>query len=138
MLQRKVTRRGFLRLTTAAAAGVAFPNALVGDARAAAATSSPATPAKLGAQFIGKLDGPEIIRDVTGFPTNHTFVYLPPARRANLAAASLNRWARPPEKRKAGIVVSRREFASPPASPWRGLATPEVITSLCGSDPGRA
>jgi peptide/nickel transport system substrate-binding protein len=59
MAMRRLTRREFLELATVTAAGVALPSSIVG----AAQTSAP-----LGAQFIGKLEGPEIIRDPAKFP----------------------------------------------------------------------
>jgi len=48
-------------------AGVPFPIPLSGGP-AATTPPRPAAPSKLGAQFIGKLEGPEIIRDVAKFP----------------------------------------------------------------------
>jgi peptide/nickel transport system substrate-binding protein len=61
MEKRKVTRREFLELTTAAAAGAALTPADLLAAQAAA-------PGKLGQALIGKLEGPEIIRDPTKVP----------------------------------------------------------------------
>lgn len=60
----KLSRRTFLQLATAAAAGAALPESMLGVVRPAAAGAA----APLGAQFIGKLEGPEIIRDVAKFP----------------------------------------------------------------------
>ncbi len=60
----RLSRRTFLQLATAAAAGAALPESLLGAVRSAAAGAA----APLGAQFIGKLEGPEIIRDVAKFP----------------------------------------------------------------------
>ncbi|HSB79972.1 MAG TPA: ABC transporter substrate-binding protein [Candidatus Methylomirabilis sp.] len=69
MSKRKVTRREFLELATLTAAGVALPNSVVGAAQTGAATAKPAQAGeKLGQRLIGKLEGPEIIRDVTKFP----------------------------------------------------------------------
>ena len=69
MAKRKLTRREFLELATVTAAGVALPNSVVGAAQAPAAPPQPPkAPAKLGAQLIGKLEGPEIIRDPAKFP----------------------------------------------------------------------
>ena len=69
MAKRKLTRREFMQLATATAAGVVLPNSVVGAAQAPPATPQPPKAApKLGAQFIGKLEGPEIIRDPTKFP----------------------------------------------------------------------
>jgi peptide/nickel transport system substrate-binding protein len=69
MSKRKLSRREFLQLATATTAGVALSNSIVGAAQAATTTPPAAAPAnKLGAQFIGKLEGPEIIRDVAKFP----------------------------------------------------------------------
>lgn len=48
MAKRQLSRRGFLQLATATTAGVALSNSIVGAAQAAAATSAPATPTKLG------------------------------------------------------------------------------------------
>jgi len=61
MEKRTVTRREFLELTTAAAAGAALTPADLLAAQAAA-------PGKLGQALIGKLEGPEIIRDPTKVP----------------------------------------------------------------------
>ena len=64
MSQRTVVgRRAFLRLAMAAAGAAGLGGATPGIARAAAKA-----PEKLGAQFIGKLEGPEILRDVAKFP----------------------------------------------------------------------
>ena len=69
MSKRKLSRREFLQLATATTAGVALSNSIVGAAQAATTPPPAAAPAnKLGAQFIGKLEGPEIIRDVAKFP----------------------------------------------------------------------
>ena len=69
MAKRKLTRREFLELATATAAGVALTAPDVGwGAQAPAASGQPAAPAKLGQSLIGKLEGPEIIRDPTKFP----------------------------------------------------------------------
>src|SRR5512136_2277501 len=57
-----MTRREFLLDTTIAASAVAWAGSLPGGAWA----GEP----KLGAQFIGKLEGPEIIRDPAKFPKN--------------------------------------------------------------------
>ena len=66
MSQRTVVgRRAFLRLAMAAAGAAGLGGATPGIARAAAKA-----PEKLGAQFIGKLEGPEILRDVAKFPKN--------------------------------------------------------------------
>jgi peptide/nickel transport system substrate-binding protein len=64
MSKERLSRRTFLQLATAAAAGAALPESLLGAVRSAAAGAA----APLGAQFIGKLEGPEIIRDVAKFP----------------------------------------------------------------------
>jgi peptide/nickel transport system substrate-binding protein len=69
MSKRKLSRREFLQLATATTAGVALSNSIVGAAQAATAASPAAAPTKIGAQLIGKLEGPEIIRDVAKFPT---------------------------------------------------------------------
>jgi peptide/nickel transport system substrate-binding protein len=66
MSKGRLSRRTFLQLATAAAAGAALPESLLGVVRSAAAAAGAAQP--LGAQFIGKLEGPEIIRDVAKFP----------------------------------------------------------------------
>ncbi len=67
MAMRRLTRREFLELATMTAAGVALPGSIVGAAQTPPATT-PKAPAPLGAQFIGKLEGPEIIRDPAKFP----------------------------------------------------------------------
>ncbi len=67
MSTHRLTRREFLELATVTAAGVALPGSLAGAAQAPPATPSKA-PAPLGAQFIGKLEGPEILRDPAKFP----------------------------------------------------------------------
>jgi peptide/nickel transport system substrate-binding protein len=67
MSERTLSRREFLELATVTAAVVTLPRAIEGAAPApAAATSTPAP--QLGAHLIGKLEGPEIIRDTTRFP----------------------------------------------------------------------
>jgi peptide/nickel transport system substrate-binding protein len=58
-----VGRRAFLRLAMAAAGAAGLEGVPLGIAGAAANA-----PEKLGAQYIGKLEGPEIIRDVARFP----------------------------------------------------------------------
>jgi peptide/nickel transport system substrate-binding protein len=64
MSQRTVVgRRAFLRLAMAAAGAAGFEGVTPGIAGAAAKA-----PEKLGAQYIGKLEGPEILRDVARFP----------------------------------------------------------------------
>jgi len=64
MSQRTVVgRRAFLRLVMAAAGAAGLKGVTPGIAGAAAKA-----PEKLGAQYIGKLEGPEIIRDVARFP----------------------------------------------------------------------
>ena len=64
MSQRTVVgRRAFLRLAMAAAGAAGLEGVTPGIAGAAAKA-----PEKLGAQYIGKLEGPEIIRDVARFP----------------------------------------------------------------------
>src|SRR5271157_3184794 len=69
MSKRRLSRREFLELATVTAAGVALPNAIVVAAQAPAATPEvPKAPAILGAHLIGKLEGPEIIRDPAKFP----------------------------------------------------------------------
>ena len=69
MSKRKLTRREFMQLATVTAAGVALPSATEGAAPAPPTPPQPpARPAKLGAQLIGKLEGPEIIRDQARFP----------------------------------------------------------------------
>jgi peptide/nickel transport system substrate-binding protein len=65
MFKRNPTRREFLELATVTAAGVALPHTIVGAAQAAEA---PKAPVNLGAQLIGKLEGPEILRDPAKFP----------------------------------------------------------------------
>jgi len=67
MFKGRLSRRTFLQLTTAAAAGAALPESLLGVAAAGTPQATGAAPA-LGAQFIGKLEGPEIIRDTAKFP----------------------------------------------------------------------
>ena len=67
MAKDRLSRRTFLQLATAAAAGAALPGSIVEAAQAATATAKPAGAAPaLGAQFIGKLEGPEILRDALG------------------------------------------------------------------------
>jgi len=68
MAKQKVTRRQFLGLATAAAAGVTLApgDQLILPARAAVAQPGPS--GKLGQALIGKLEGPEIIRDPAKFP----------------------------------------------------------------------
>jgi len=69
MSKRKLTRREFLELATVTAAGVALPSSIVGAAQAPSGTpESPKAAAKLGQSLIGKLEGPEIIRDPAKFP----------------------------------------------------------------------
>ena len=58
-----IGRRTFLELAVAAAGAAGLESVMPGFAGAAAKA-----PEKLGAQFIGKLEGPEIIRDVAKFP----------------------------------------------------------------------
>jgi peptide/nickel transport system substrate-binding protein len=65
-----IGRRTFLELAMAAAGAAGLESVIPGIARAAAKA-----PEKLGAQFIGKLEGPEIIRDVAKFP--RTFAEAP-------------------------------------------------------------
>src|SRR5512137_1770584 len=66
MSRRKLTRRDFLQLGTMVAASVALPRSVVG------ATSSPPSAApKLGAQFIGKLEGPTIVTDPKQYPNKY-------------------------------------------------------------------
>ena len=61
MSKRRLTRRTFLELTALTAAGLALPFP------ARAGTSTAPAP-KLGAGLIGKLEGPEILRDPATFP----------------------------------------------------------------------
>lgn len=61
--RRGITRREFLRNTSLAAGAVSLAGLAPTLVRAGQASE-----AKLGAQFIGKLEGPEIIRDATKFP----------------------------------------------------------------------
>ena len=69
MSKGKLTRREFLELATVTAAGVALSNSVTGAAQApAAAPEGPKPSAQLGAHLIGKLEGPEIIRDSAKFP----------------------------------------------------------------------
>jgi peptide/nickel transport system substrate-binding protein len=68
MSKRRLTRREFLELATMTAAGVALPSSIVGAAQAPTGTDKTQAPAKLGAHLIGKLEGPEIIRDPAKFP----------------------------------------------------------------------
>ena len=69
MSKRRFSRREFLELATVTAAGVALPKVMVGAAQASAATpESPKASGMLGAHLIGKLEGPEIIRDPGKFP----------------------------------------------------------------------
>ena len=58
--QRNIGRRDFLRWAAVAtgAAGIVLPRS--------ATEAAPAE--KLGGQYIGKLEGPEILRDVSAFP----------------------------------------------------------------------
>jgi hypothetical protein len=64
MSQRMVVgRRAFLRLAMAAAGAAGLK-----VARPDGAAAATKTPEKLGAQYIGKLEGPEILRDVARFP----------------------------------------------------------------------
>ena len=67
MPRQRVTRREFLHT---AAMGVAGAALIGGDAQAQMATrpAAPSTPGKLGQSLIGKLEGPEIIRDTAKFP----------------------------------------------------------------------
>ena len=65
MSKRLLTRREFMEWGTIVAAGVALPNIAQG---AATAPRSAQGSAKLGAHLIGKLEGPEIIRDAAKFP----------------------------------------------------------------------
>jgi peptide/nickel transport system substrate-binding protein len=58
-----IDRRTFLELVMAAAGAAGLDSVIPGLAGAAGKA-----PEKLGAQFIGKLEGPEIIRDVAKFP----------------------------------------------------------------------
>jgi peptide/nickel transport system substrate-binding protein len=62
MSKPRFTRREFLELASVTAAGIAISNSI-----SEAAQVQPA-PAKLGAQLMGKLEGPEIIRDAAKFP----------------------------------------------------------------------
>ena len=69
MSRRKLTRREFLELSATAAAGVTLSNSMVGAAQAPPASPrSSEVSAGLGAHLIGKLEGPEIIRDPAKFP----------------------------------------------------------------------
>ena len=61
--RRGITRREFLRNTSLAAGAVSLTGLAPTLVRAGQASE-----AKLGGQFIGKLEGPEIIRDATKFP----------------------------------------------------------------------
>ena len=67
MSRQKLTRREFLHT---AAMGVASVALIGGDAGAQTATrpAAPSTPGKLGQTLIGKLEGPELIRDAIKFP----------------------------------------------------------------------
>ena len=62
--RRGLTRREFLQDAAAAAAVLSVANGLPGMVPAAHAGE-----AKLGAQLLGKLEGPELVLDVTKFPT---------------------------------------------------------------------
>jgi len=69
MSKRRFTRREFLELASVTAAGVALPYSIVEAAQAPPAPAQPSkAPPKLGAQLIGKLEGPEILRDSAKFP----------------------------------------------------------------------
>jgi len=62
----KPTRREFLRDATVAAGAAAFAGAL--PAGTASAQGAKAPEAKIGAQLIGKLEGPELVLDATKWP----------------------------------------------------------------------
>jgi peptide/nickel transport system substrate-binding protein len=64
MSGRVLSRRAFMQLATVTAAGMALPAAVLGGTSA----PKPDGSKKLGAYLIGKLEGPEIIRDVSKFP----------------------------------------------------------------------
>ncbi len=62
----KPTRREFLRAATVAAGAAAFAGAL--PAGTVSAQGAKAPEAKIGAQLIGKLEGPELVLDATKWP----------------------------------------------------------------------
>src|SRR6266508_3401674 len=62
----KPTRREFLRDATVAAGAAAFAGAL--PAGTVSAQGAKAPEAKIGAQLIGKLEGPELVLDATKWP----------------------------------------------------------------------
>ncbi len=68
MSKRVLTRREFLELATMTATSVALPVSVLGTAQIPLAATTTQAPGKVGAQYIGKLEGPEIIRDVAKFP----------------------------------------------------------------------